>query len=76
MLKGSNLKLFPFLDSTHIYTHLPVYVVATKDVLPDVETLCTVENTVPTWAKAFQLILLLQPTSAAAKGVFSFIKLF
>ena len=56
---------------------LPAYLAAAEDVSPDVETLSWWKNHqsgMPTWAKAFQLILLVQPSSVAAERVFSLLQ--
>ena len=54
---------------------LPAYLAAAEDVSPDVETLGnSLKYQIPTWAKAFQLILLVQPSSAAAEWVLSLLQ--
>ena len=75
-----SLKLFPFIDATlmdQLRDELPAYLAAAEDVSPDVETLSwwkNHQNQIPTWAKAFKLILLVQPSSVAAERVFSLLQ--
>ena len=75
---NESLKLFPFFDATlmdQLKDELPAYLAAAEAVSPDVETLSwwkNHQNQIPTWAKAFKLILLVQPSSTAAERVFLF----
>ena len=75
-----SLKLFPFFDASFISqlkAELPAYVAAAEDVSPGFEMLSWWrhhQNEIPTWAKAFQLLLLVQPSSAAAERVFSLLQ--
>ena len=75
-----SLKLFPFIDATlmdQLRAELPAYLAAADDVTPDVETLSwwkNHQNQIPTWAKAFKIVLLVQPSFVAAKRVFSLLQ--
>ena len=58
---------------------LPTYVAATEDVSTSVDPVQWWKNhatELPKWSEAFQLIVLVQPSSAAAERVFSLLQTF
>lgn len=73
-----SLKAFPFLNSDSIIEHLKSellnYLAAAEDVSDQSDPIAwwkSHENDLPHWAHAFQLVILVQPSSAAAERVFS-----
>ena len=74
-----SLKSFPFLDSVMIAalkSELAEYVAAAEGVTENVNTLewwrgKEENNSLPNWIKALKLVLLVQPSSAAAERAFS-----
>ena len=74
------LEKFPFLDSCLIHRlkeELPTYITAVEDVLCDVDVIKwwkNHQNELPAWAEACKLVLLVQPSSAAAERVFSLLE--
>ena len=72
------LRAFPFLDSEQVIdalkTELPVYLAAVEDASTDVNPVQWWKHhatDLPKWSEAFRLIILVQPSSAAAERVFS-----
>ena len=72
------LTSIPFLNSPEVLNdlkkELPAYLAAAEDVSPQVDPLHWWrghESQLPKWAKACSLVLLMQPSSAAAERVFS-----
>ena len=74
------LQLFPFIDANlicRLKVELPTYIAAAEDVSPEVQVADwwkNHENEIPVWAEACKLILLVQPSSAAAERVFSILQ--
>ena len=74
------LEKFPFLDSCLIHRlkeELPAYIAAVEDVSCDVDVAKwwnNHQNELPAWAEACKLVLLVQPSSAAAERVFSLLE--
>ena len=72
-----SLSKFPFLSMSTIdglMSELPKYLAASEDVSSQtdiVEWWKLHEAQLPNWAKACQMVLLVQPSSAAAERVFS-----
>ena len=78
-----SLRAFPFLDSDAIVdglkAELPAYMAAAEDVVipteeKKVEWWCGHKEQLPRWASAVKQILLVQPSSATAKRVFSILR--
>ena len=71
---------FPFVDSVKVEclkTELPRYLSAAEDLSPDYDVVQwwkTHEPEIPNWADVCKLILLVQPSSAAAERVFSLLQ--
>ena len=72
------LKSFPFLNSeqeiSDLKSELPRYLAAAEDVSPREDPIGwwkSHEDDLPHWAQSFKLVLLVQPSSAAAERVFS-----
>ena len=71
------LCLFPFFDSTDITNlkgELPLYLATATDVSPDINKIewwKRHEEDLPQWSKCCKMLLLIQPSSAAAERVFS-----
>ena len=72
------LRIFPFLNSDIIdqllKLELPKYLAAAEDISPTVDTFVWWKrhvNDFPHWSKACKMLLLVQPSSAAAERVFS-----
>ena len=71
---------FPFVDSALtecLKTELPSYLSAAEDLSPDYDIIQwwkTHEPELPNWANVCKLILLVQPSSAAAERVFSLLQ--
>ena len=73
-----SLTAFPFLNVNSIIdglkSELPAYFTAAEDVSSGIDVIewwKLHEHELPNWAYAFRLVLLVQPTSAAAERVFS-----
>ena len=75
-----NLKLFPFLNESLINKlkdELPSYRAAVENVSSEIDTVLwwkSHEHELPNWANALQLLLLVQPSSAAAERAFSLLE--
>ena len=71
------LRIFPFLNSNiidQLKLELPKYMAAAEDISPTVDTIVWWKrhaNDLPHWSKACKMLLLVQPSSAAAERVFS-----
>ena len=74
------MRIFPFLDDDGIINglkaELPAYLAATADVVISTEVRKVKrwhdhKEQLPRWASAAKKVLLVQPSSAAAEGVFS-----
>ena len=71
---------FPFVDSAMtecLKTELPRYLSAAEDLSPDYDVIQwwkTHESDLPNWANVCKIILLVQPSSAAAERVFSLLQ--
>ena len=71
---------FPFVDSVKVEclkSELPHYLATAEDLSPDydvVEWWKAHEPDIPNWADVCKLILLVQPSSAAAERVFSLLQ--
>ena len=74
-----NLKIFPFLKSQHniidnLKNELPKYLAMVEDVSSSIDKndwWMKHETELPHWSKACKMVLLVQPSSAAAERVFS-----
>ena len=73
-------KLFPFLSNeliAQMKSELPTYLSLAEDVSPDVAVTSWWKNheqEIPSWGAACKLMLLVQPSSAAAERVFSMLE--
>jgi len=69
------LKLFPFLEKMNdLKSELPVYLATSEGVSPETDKLewwRRHEETIPNWASACKMIVLVQPSSGAAERAFS-----
>ena len=73
-----SLRAFPFLDSTSLIdglkSELPTYLAVAEDASNQTEPIAwwkSHEADLQNWTKALRLVLLVQPSSAAAERVFS-----
>ena len=75
-----SLAVLPFLDSLELSamkTEFPNYIAAVEDISAEYSPLDFWKHhasSLPSWAKAVQKVLLVQPSSAAAERVFSLLK--
>ena len=77
------LKAFPFLNSQPtidgLKSEIPTYMAASEDVPTDINPVAWWKShamELPKWANAFRLVLLVQPSSAAAERVLSILQHF
>ncbi len=72
------LKAFPFIDDvTSLKAELPSYLSASEDVSASIDICKWWQNhqdDLPAWATVCKLVLLVQPSSAAAERVFSLLQ--
>ena len=77
------LKAFPFLNSQPtidgLKSEIPTYMAASEDISAEIDPIAWWKShamELPKWANAFRLVLLVQPSSAAAERVFSILQRF
>ena len=74
------MSVFPFIDAIvleQLKGELPTYLGATEDISKDIdisEWWKRHDGELPGWANACKLVLLIQPSSAAAERVFSLLE--
>ena len=77
---ADSVKCFPFVDDNllqRLKDELPTYQAAVEDVSPEINIQAwwkSHEGEIPAWSKACKLVLLVQPSSAAAERVFSLLQ--